>query len=92
VPTSHFPTFGHIKLKANRRKPESVQVGNVVVKIYRREKLHKVKDETGKVSKKFYRILRGCRLHHKHPVNALVQRSRRAIKRANKITPAAMRN
>ncbi|HVV71988.1 MAG TPA: hypothetical protein VHI52_10890, partial [Verrucomicrobiae bacterium] len=40
-----------------RRKPETVKVGNIAVKIYRRDKRHKVKDDAGNVIRKdVYRI------------------------------------
>lgn len=43
---------------AKRRKPETVKVGNIAVKIYRRDKRHKLKDDKGKPTGEiaFYRV------------------------------------
>jgi site-specific recombinase XerD len=47
-----LPTFDGMKRTRKYRKPEVVKLGNIVVKVYRRDKTHKVKDDAGKVIKR----------------------------------------
>ena len=96
-----FATIGGMNKKAKRRKPETVKVGNVAVKIYRRQKTIKSKLKDGTIVEKDYTVYqvedftKGRRTFHdttKHAkAVALAERLARQIS-TGQTTAASMTN